>query len=217
MFAILRINYQCALCTQNIPDPKYRLNQKFSYIAVIALLVILNGVQTVFAERIIDFEKVIDVDKKSLEKYFEDINTLETVFPQNIKDIQSLKQTNDNELFKVHLNIEGISLDQKIFYEESENRHILKVLDGDLKGTTISTTLQQTWGFDGSPNQGTIVNMKTSLKASGFLSLVNLLPDRAIHHTYDYGLMSIIADSKGEIIYQEQNEKQNIKKGYRSR
>jgi len=193
-------------------DGKYN-----NYIIIITILVILNGVQTASAERIIDFEKVLDIDKNSLEKYFKNIRVLEDVFPQNIKNIQSMKQTDDGNLFKVSLNMKGISLATQVLYKESENRHLLKVLDGDLKGTTITATLQKTWGFDGSQNQGTVVNVKTSLKASGFLSLVNLLPDKSILYTLDYSLANIVADSNGENISKDHDARQDIKKGHRVR
>lgn len=148
-----------------------------------------------FAERTIDFAKVIDVDKESVEKYFKNFESLKQIFPKSIKSIDPIKQTENENIFKLNLKMNGISLNPQVLYKNSENKHLLKILDGDLKGTVISTKLHETWGFDGTPNQGTIVNVKTKLNTSGLFSLVNFIPESAIIYTLDYGLSSISSDT----------------------
>lgn len=151
-----------------------------------------------FAERTVDFAKVIDVDKSSVEKYFKDFEILKQIFPKNIKSIDPIKQTENENIFKINLKMNGVSLNPQVLYKNSDDKHLLKVLDGELKGTVISTKLHETWGFDGTPNQGTIVNVKTKLNTSGFFSLINFIPESAIIYTLDYGFSSIVADTNND-------------------
>lgn len=164
-----------------------------------------------FAERVVDFEKTVDVNIKSVEKYFKNFEKIQDVFP---KSINSITQTENENIFKLNLEMNGVSLNPKVLYKNSDDTHLLKVLDGDLKGTTISTTLLETWGFDGTPNQGTVVNVKTKLNTSGFFSLVNFVPESSIIYTLDYSLSSIVSDVKGD---SSNSSEKPVTKGYRSR
>ncbi|MFB5597645.1 MAG: hypothetical protein ACE5RJ_01325 [Nitrosopumilaceae archaeon] len=169
----------------------------------------------VAAERLVDFEKVIDLDKPTLQKHFKNFKTLSQLFPENIKNIQNVKDTTNGQILKMDLNINGFSLNPQVLFKESQGKYIFKILDSDLKGTRITTALEETWGFDGTPNQGTRVNVKTSFHSSGFFSLINLVPDEAIIFALDYGFFNIVENTKnpGKIIEEKKN--QSNKKGHR--
>ncbi|HMK33376.1 MAG TPA: hypothetical protein VK431_07135, partial [Nitrosopumilaceae archaeon] len=74
-----------------------------------------------------------------------------------------------------------------------------EVISGDLKGSMITTTLQKTWGYDGSSDGGTIVNMKMVLKPSGMLFLiVPSIPDQVILSNLNAGLDKFVAHAKSK-------------------
>ncbi|WP_428324728.1 hypothetical protein [Nitrosopumilus sp.] len=162
---------------------------------VVIVLLFTSITPTAFAERTVDFVKVIDVDKSSIDKYFKDFQSIKQIFPKSIKSIEPIKQTENENIFKLNLKMNGVSLNPQVLYKNSDDKHLLKILDGELKGTVISTELHEIWGFDGTPNQGTIVNVKTKLNTSGFFSIINLIPESAIIYTLDYGFSSIASDT----------------------
>ena len=76
---------------------------------------------------------------------------------------------------------------------------MVEVTSGDLKGSKIITSLQKTWGFDGTTNGGTIVNMKISLQTSGMLSLLApSIPDQAVLSNLDTDLAKFATYAKNK-------------------
>ena len=93
-----------------------------------------------------------------------------------------------------------------------ENRHELTIISGDLKGSKIVTTLEKTWGYDGTPNTGTILSMDMSLQVSGLLAFLGIIDKDLVQYSIDSSLSRMIDYSKGEIQEVKQNQATKIRK-----
>ena len=123
------------------------------------------------AQKEIIFEKTVDVKQKYLLETMSNLKKYPKIIPDNINSVQLIEGKENQALMNVGL--EGISFDVKTEYTVlPDGSHFIEVLDGDLKGTKLTTTLKKTWSYDGTNNGGTVVKMGLSLEVSGALSLV---------------------------------------------
>ena len=160
--------------------------------------------QPAFAEREITLKKTVDVKNELLLETLSDLQSYPQIFPEFIK---SVKLT-DDKTAKFTVGSNGIFFDvQAQHIQYPDGRHVVEVISGDLKGSKIITTLQKTWGFDGTPNGGTKINMEISLQTSGILSLLApSIPDQAVLSNLDTGLDKFAAYAKSK------SEKQSMLK-----
>jgi len=161
-----------------------------SIFAIFVVIIAISTQQYVFAEKNIDYSKVLDVEKKSLELLFEDLNNLSRIYPDIFKSVDYNK--NDN-IAKITVNLNGFSLQPEIKYIDSiDDSYKFEIISGDLKGTKIATNLQETWGFDGKPNGGTIVDLKMTLQFSGLAYLLGTISnDDSLLYSIDRFLVDI--------------------------
>lgn len=168
----------------------------------------------VFAERVITVEKTLDIEKNKLQETLVDLENYEKIFPQYVKSA-TIVDTNDETTIarlKLDTGFVPISVDAEIInLENGENE--IRVLSGDLKGSTISTKLEKTWSYSGVPNMGTNIVVDLTLEVSGFLALVGLVTDDLIKYSIDKSLLSFVDYSKGEI----QKSQSPVKSKSRSR
>ena len=184
--------------------------QKLGMKNLVSLIVVgtvfLVAANPAFADRSITFEKVVDIDKNTLQESLTDLNSLPKIFPKNVKSVES-QTTDEKNSAKVTFGLNGLSINSEIEVTELQNRNILEIVSGDLKGTRLTTVLQETWGFDGTPNQGTVVKMKMILQTSGLLSLVGLASDDDINYSLDKSLIDIVSYVKSsEKVSKQDNE-----------
>ena len=152
--------------------------------------------QPAFAEREITLKKTVDVKNELLLETLSDLQSYPQIFPEFIK---SVKLT-DDKTAKFTVGSNGIFFDvQAQHIQYPDGRHVVEVISGDLKGSKIITTLQKTWGFDGTPNGGTRVNMEILLQTSGMLSLITpSISDEMILSHLDAGLEKLVVYAKTE-------------------
>lgn len=163
-------------------------------IACITVLIVGTIITPVFATRYINLEKKVDVRKELFAETLTDLRNYAKIFPSFIKSIE-LKSDN-NAKFRV--NVEGTSYDAEVRYTiQPDHKYVLEVVSGDLKGTKMITTLTETWGFDGTPNAGTIVNMKVTLETSWFVSFIMFfVGDHQIRSALDTGVYLLAEHAK---------------------
>ncbi len=154
--------------------------------------------QSAYADKELKLEKTEDVKSQVLLETLSDLKSYPQIFPEYIKSVELTGQNSA----KFNVGSNGIFFDVQTQYSKyPDGSYVVEVTSGDLKGSKITTTLQKTWGFDGTPNGGTIVNMKISLQTSGMLSLLApSIPDQAILSNLGAGLdkFSSYAKSKSE-------------------
>ena len=161
-----------------------------SIFAIFVVIIAISTQQYVFAEKNIEYSKVLDVEKKSLVLLFEDLNNLSRIYPDIFKSVDFNK--NDN-IAKITINLNGFSIHPEIKYIDSiDDSYKFEIISGDLKGTKIATNLQETWGFDGKPNGGTIVDLKMTLQFSGLAYLLGTISnDDSLLYSIDRFLVYI--------------------------
>lgn len=163
-----------------------------------------------FAERHLIFEKVIDINKNELEKSITNLENLPKIFPDNIK---SVKPYNDKSA-QIVFGIGAFFVPSDVELTKGTDQNIVKITSGDLKDTHIVITTQETWGYDGTPKQGTIVNIEMNLQTSGFFALAGLASDDNLRYSFDKSLVDIVSYVKGPIREPSQilDDKTNVNK-----
>ena len=182
---------------------------KVSLLQVSAVSIVLLAfgsfdTQSVFADHDITYQKVVDINKNSLLESFINLDVFSQIFPDNVKSVELL-DFDDRNIAKMKLGINGFFINSKVEYVEAAEEHVIEIISGNLEGTKISTTLEETWGFDGSPNQGTIVNVDMDLQFSGPLLLLEMVSADSILYSIDYSLDKIVSYSKSEPDIESQN------------
>ena len=154
--------------------------------------------QSAYADKELSLKKTVDVKNQILLETLSDLQNYPQIFPEYIK---SVELTGANTA-KFNVGSNGIFFDVQTQYTQNpDGSYVVEVTSGDLKGSRVITTLQKTWGFDGTPNGGTILNMDILLQTSGMLSLLApSIPDQAILSNLDSGLdkFASYAKSKSE-------------------
>ena len=162
------------------------------------------------AERTFYFEKVIDINKKSFEDSLINPNNLQKIFPENVKLVKSETNENEKTIAKMELGFSGFSINSEVELTNlPDSKHTMEIISGDLEGTKITTALKETWSYDGTPNEGTKVEIDMVLQTSGYLSLIGLAPDDAILYSLDKSLVDIVSyvKSKNGDSYNENEQK----------
>jgi hypothetical protein len=193
-----------------------RILQVFLTISVVLLAIGIN--QPISAERSFYFEKVLDINKKSFQDSLTNLNNLPKIFPENIKSVKPSSDENENKA-KMTLGVGGFSINSEVeLAKETNSVHTMKIISGDLEGTKITTSLKETWSYDGIPNEGTIIEIDMILQTSGFLSLIGLASDETILYSLDKSLLDVVSyvKSKNDVLIKEKqfeskNEPSEIK------
>ena len=160
------------------------------FLAISLVLLVIGISQPISAERSFYFEKVLDINKKSFQDSLTNLNNLPKIFPENIKSVEQLS----NEKAKMILGVGGFSINSEVELTNKPNSvHTMKIISGDLEGTKITTALKETWSFDGTPNEGTIIEIDMILQTSGFISLIGLASDETILYSLDRSLLNIVS------------------------
>jgi len=171
------------LCTL-MPKTLQGLGIYFTLILFVFSFLMIS--QYAYAEKDLSLKKTVDVNNQALLETLSNIQNYPQIFPEYIKSVE-LTGT-DTAKFNVGSN--GIFFDVQAKYAQaSDGSYVVEVTSGDLKGSKIVTTMQKTWGFDGTPDGGTIVNMNMVLQTSGMLGLfAPSIPDQAILSNLNSGL-----------------------------
>lgn len=169
--------------------------------------------QPISAERSFYFEKVLDINKKSFQDSLTNLNNLPKIFPENIKSVELSSNENEITKAKMILGVGGFSINSEVeLTNEPNSVHTMKIISGDLEGTKITTALKETWAYDGTPNEGTIIEIDMILQTSGFISLIGLASDETVLYSLDKFLLDIVSyvkSNNGVLDKEEQFESQS--------
>ena len=133
---------------------------------IISLLVISS--LPAFAERTIGVVKKVDVTKELYCDTFTNLDNYNKIFPEFVN---SVKLENDKNLASFSIKVSGTTYDAKVkSLIQPDCKYVLDVVSGELRGSRIVTTLEKTWGFDGTPAGGTIVRSELKLETPWYMS-----------------------------------------------
>ena len=165
---------------------------RFLFFPLAALMLTSPLVTSASAERIISFEKTLDVPKGELKLLLNDIGNYPKIFPEYIKSAKLISSTNKGAVAEMTLGASGFFITVYVSYSQpNDDQYELKVISGDLKGTKILTTMEKTWGYDGRPDMGTKVKVEVSLHLLGFLALLGLVSEDTITYSIDKSLFTL--------------------------
>ncbi|MDE1762912.1 MAG: SRPBCC family protein [Thaumarchaeota archaeon] len=153
---------------------------KSLFFSLIALTVLVPSIPVSYADRVIDVQTVADVNRQSLIVAISDLQDYPQIFPDNVKYVRMID--NKTNLVDMNAGVNGIYFDTQATYQQTpDGKYVIQVVSGDLKGTTMTTELNKTWGFDGKAGMGTKADISLDLKASGFLAwMLNFVPDNSL-------------------------------------
>ena len=135
----------------------------------------------------ITLQKVSDVTKDSLLDTIANVTNYPKVFPDNVKFVKILD--NKTNLVEMNAGINGIFFDTQAICKTDDNgNYVVEVISGDLKGTTMTTKLDKTWGFHGQKDGATVADITLDVKTSGLLSwMIGFVPDNSLADALGYG------------------------------
>lgn len=143
-------------------------------------------------QNIVEVQKPLDVPISEIRNVVVDVQSYNQLFPKNIKSIQILKETEGSKLVKIEFGSNGIYVNALVRHIEiTDTLHRIDLLSGDLKGTVILTSFEKTWGYDGTPSGGTIVNMKVIPRVSGVLDFFGIVSEELIRYSIDSTLFTL--------------------------
>lgn len=174
-------------------------NLTYSSVILFIFLIVItvfSFVPSSYADRTITLQKVSDVSEESLLNTILDVSEYPQIFPDNVKHVRVLD--NNTKLVEMDAGINGMFFDTKAICKTDRNgNYTIEIISGDLKGTTMTTMIERTWGFHGQKDGGTIVNIALNLKTSGFLSwMINFIPDSSVSDVLGYGFDRFIQHVK---------------------
>ena len=148
----------------------------------LAASIILFSVPPSYADQIVSLNTVANVNEGSLISAVSDLQGYPMIFPDNIKSVKVLD--NNTNLVEINAGLDGIFFNtEAVWNRTATGTYTVTVISGDLKGTTLVTRLNKTWGFDGAPDMGTRANLSLDLKTTGVLSwMVGLVPESSLSY-----------------------------------
>lgn len=166
----------------------------------------------VFAETFF-LTRTLDIERNTLQNTLINVANYEKVFPEYVKSVRLIQDSNQKTITELSMGVGIIPLSVQVEAKNlGENRHELTIISGDLKGSKIVTTLEKTWGYDGTPNMGTILSMDMSLQVSGLLAFLGIIDNDLVQYSIDSSISRMIDYSKGEIQEEKQNQITKIRK-----
>lgn len=160
--------------------------------SLIAFVIIVPSIPLSYADRIIDVQTVANVNEQSLLAAISNVQNYPQIFPDNVKSVKILD--NQTNLVDMNAGVNGVFFDTQAIYQQLPNgTYTVQVVSGDLKGTTMTTELNKTWGFNGAPGMGTVANISLDLKTSGFLSwMLSFVPDSSLNYALQNGISKFV-------------------------
>jgi ribosome-associated toxin RatA of RatAB toxin-antitoxin module len=176
-------------------DRDLKSSFKILFISLV-VITIFSVFPSSYADRVITLQKISDVTKDSLLSTISDVSRYPQIFPDNVKSIRILD--NSTKLVEMNAGINGMFFDtQATCKTDTNGNYVVEVISGDLKGTTMTTKLEKTWGFHGQKDGGTIANIVLNVKTSGFLSwMIGFVPDSSLIDALGYGFDKFVQHIK---------------------
>ncbi len=128
-------------------------------------------------ERSLEFQTVVDIDKKNLFDILANIQDYPLILPDYYNSVEILNKTTNSFLTVETVNEAGIQATFKVQHvlNPYESHHIT-IVDGDAKDSTIII-----W-FTDLPENKTQIIVQSDLKFKGLMRSFALLPDENLNH-----------------------------------
>ncbi|MDE1829847.1 MAG: SRPBCC family protein [Thaumarchaeota archaeon] len=177
---------------KHVSQASHAFRSKKFILTSLLLMVLVPSIPMSYADRVIDVQTVANVNENLLISAITDLQNYPQIFPDNVKYVKVLD--NKTNLVDMNAGLNVMYFDTQAIYQQTpDGRYLVQVVSGDLKGTTMTTELNKTWGFDGKPGMGTKVDISLDLKTSGFLSwMLNFVPDNSLSYALQNGFSQFV-------------------------
>lgn len=156
------------------------------------LIIVSSFVPSSYADRMITYQTVVNVKKEALLSAMTSLQDYNKIFPDNIRYVRLLD--NKTHLVEMNAGINGVYFDTQATYTiDKDGRYVIEVTSGDLKGTMMTTALEQTWGPGGQKDGATKADINLDMKTSGLLSwMLNFVPDSSVSFALEDGFYRFV-------------------------
>jgi|SRR5579885_527710 hypothetical protein len=171
----------------------FQLSSESKIFFILATIIVISSfVPSSYADRIITYQTVVNVKKESLLSAMSNLQEYNKIFPDNIRYVRLLD--NNTHLVEMNAGINGIYFDTQATYTlDKDGKYVIEVTSGDLKGTTMTTMLEKTWGPGGQRDGATKADISLDMKASGLLSwMLNFVPDNSVSFALEDGFYRFV-------------------------
>ncbi|HJU12902.1 MAG TPA: hypothetical protein VJ792_00405 [Candidatus Nitrosotalea sp.] len=157
---------------------------------------LLGGtIAPVLGDRSIDFEKTVDVKRAYLIESMTNYTNYPNIFRGTINSASLVS----NNTVQIQGAVGLFSFKELVTPTTLPNgSYEIDVVSGELQGTKITSTFVSTWGFDGTPNGGTLVKTSLSLEAPSWLTSValSMVSDDQIKSSMDSAIYRFSLNAK---------------------
>jgi ribosome-associated toxin RatA of RatAB toxin-antitoxin module len=123
--------------------------------------------------------ETFDVDKKKIFEAIANIENYPIILPKNVISVEIINKTNNIIYANEEVSEKGIKVNLMVKHViEPYDKHIMEILSGDAKGTTITQTYETV-------DSGTQINTDAEIKLSGILVAFGFTAEHNISHAID--------------------------------
>lgn len=155
-----------------------------------------NPTKTIFpllvTDPIIQFTiiKQYEIGSDEISKVFTEIENFPKILPNNIPSVEILEKTENYVLAKEKFYERGLGAEFLVEHKWDGDQHIMKILDGDAKDSTITLTFEKI-------NNSTKITTDVNIKFKGFLSVLSFIPQSNLMHATETVLDTFFHYVKG--------------------
>jgi YVTN family beta-propeller protein len=155
-----------------------------------------NPTKTIFpllvTDPIIQFTiiKEYEIGFDEISNVFTEVENFPKILPRNMPFVEIIEKTENYVLAKEKFSERGLGAEFLVEHKWDSNQHIMKILDGDAKDSTITLTFEKI-------NNSTKITTDVNIKFKGFLSVLRFIPQSNLMHATETVLDTFFHYVKG--------------------
>jgi|TARA_B110000467_G_C18298172_1_gene469471 hypothetical protein len=155
-----------------------------------------NPTKTIFpllvTDPIIQFTiiKEYEIGFDEISNVFTEVENFPKILPRNIPSVEIIEKTENYILAKENFSERGLGAEFLVEHNWDTNKHIMKILDGDAKDSTITLTYEKI-------NNSTKITTDVNIKFKGLLSVLRFIPQSNLMHATETVLDTFFHYAKG--------------------
>ncbi len=183
----------------------FRLRYFGIFVISFFLFVSIISENYAYAERSITYKKTLDVKKETIENMLYDANNYSKLLSSETKLLDVIGKEDSKEV-NILIDVGACIIQTGLQHSAKNNLHVINFVSGSLKGSILDISLQETWSFDGTENEGTIVTINFTIQDIPCVPDF-LIGDKVLEFALDKSLVKL--EHKAKEIQKELNDSNN--------